>query len=95
MSGLCVIDGDIVAFRAAESPGLGSYQHAPLVASVASLPDMTAAIGLAKQVMAGICVVGRAPEMHSPTPHEPVEALPDASEVPSRRGFFRRLAGKR
>ena len=84
-----------VAFSAAESPELGSYQHAPLVASVATLPDMAAAIKLAKQVMAGICMAGRPPDMPSPTQREPGEALPDTPDVPSRRGFFRRLAGKR
>lgn len=84
-----------VAFSAAESPELGSYQHAPLVASVATLPNMSAAIGLANQFMAEICIAGRPPETPSPTLREPGEALPDMPEVPSRRGFFHRLAGKR
>jgi len=84
-----------VAFTAAEDPQLGPYQHAPLVATVASLPDMAAAIRLANQVMRGIC--GDAMSAVVPLPD-----LPDASadstrtpETPSRRGFLRRLAGKR
>lgn len=84
-----------VAFSAAESPELGSYQHAPLVASVATLPDMSAAISLANQVMSGICIASRPPETPSPTLREPGEPLPETPDVPSRRGFFRRLAGKR
>jgi [NiFe] hydrogenase assembly HybE family chaperone len=84
-----------VAFSAAESPELGSYQHAPLVASVATLPDMSAAVGLANQVMAEICMASRPPETPSPTLREPGEALPDTPDVPSRRGFFQRLVGKR
>ena len=41
-----------VAFTAAEEPCLGAYQHAPLVSTVASLPDMAAAITLADIVEA-------------------------------------------
>jgi len=84
-----------VAFTAVEDLQLGPYQHAPLVATVASLPDMAAAIRLANQVMRGIC--GDAMSAVVPLPD-----LPDASadstrtpETPSRRGFLRRLAGKR
>lgn len=83
-----------VAFTAAEDTCLGAYQHASLVAGVASLPDMAAAVALANQVMFGIC--GDA--LHDV---EPPIARPDAGAgsiagpgVPSRRGFFRRLAGK-
>ena len=84
-----------VAFSTAECPELGSYQHSPLLASVATLPDMATAISLANEVMAGIWIAGRAPETPLPTEPEPGEALPDTPDVPSRRGFFRRLAGKR
>ena len=83
-----------VAFTAAEDDRLGAYQHAPLVATVASLPDMAAAVALANQVMLGIC--GDA--MHDTAPPT---ARPNAGAgslegpgVPSRRGFLRRLAGK-
>lgn len=84
-----------VAFTAAEEPRLGAYQHAPLVSTVASLPNMAAAIELANQVMLGICgdgIVGVTP------PTEQPEASAESkrnSETSSRRGFFRRLAGKR
>jgi [NiFe] hydrogenase assembly HybE family chaperone len=84
-----------VAFTALEDPQLGPYQHAPLVATVASLPDMAAAIRVANQVMRGIC----GDEIPAVVPPSD---LPDASadstggpETPSRRGFLRRLAGKR
>ena len=82
-----------VAFTAAEETCIGAYQHATLVASVASLPDMAAAVALANQVMFGI-----ADAIHDVAP--PI-ARPDAgtgsnegSRVHSRRGFLRRLAGK-
>ena len=84
-----------VAFTAAEENCLGAYQHAPLVSTVASLPDMAAAIRLANQVMREIC----GDEIPAVVPPSD---LPDASadstdgpETPSRRGFLRRLAGKR
>ena len=86
---------EAVAFTAAEEPQLGPYQHAPLVATVASLPDMAAAIRLANQVMREIC----GDEIPAVVPPSD---LPDASadstdgpETPSRRGFLRQLAGKR
>lgn len=83
-----------VAFSAAEDLRLGPYQHAPLLESVATLPDMATAIDLAKKVMAGICVTEIPPEAPYPEEGKHRAALPDTPEAPSRRGFFRRLAGK-
>lgn len=84
-----------VAFTAAEEPCLGAYQHAPLVSTVASLPDMAAAITLANQVMLEICG-DRIVDVALPT--DQPEASADSKRNPetsSRRGFLRRLAGKR
>jgi [NiFe] hydrogenase assembly HybE family chaperone len=83
-----------VAFTAAEDSRLGAYQHAPLVATVASLPDMAAAVALANQVMLGIC--GDAMHDAAPPTARPNAGAGslDGPEVPSRRGFLRRLAGK-
>ena len=83
-----------VAFSAAEDPRLGPYQHAPLLESVATLPDMATAIDLAKKVMAGICVAEIPPETSFSEEGKHRAELPDTPEAPSRRGFFRRLAGK-
>ena len=84
-----------VAFTAAEEPCLGAYQHAPLVSTVASLPDMAAAITLANQVMLEICgdgIVDVAPPTDQPEASADSKRNPETS---SRRGFLRRLAGKR
>jgi [NiFe] hydrogenase assembly HybE family chaperone len=84
-----------VAFTAAEDPQLGHYQHAPLVATVASLPDMATATRLANQAMRGICGDGVPATV---PPSELSDASADSTSAPethSRRGFLRRLAGKR
>ena len=83
-----------VAFTAAEDTCLGAYQHASLVATVASLPDMAAAVALANQVMLGIC--GDAIRDAAPPTARPDAGAgsPEGPGVPSRRGFLRRLAGK-
>ena len=84
-----------VAFTAAEEPCLGAYQHAPLVSTVASLPDMAAAITLANQVMLEICgdrIADVTPPTELPEASAASKSKPEAS---SRRGFLRRLAGKR
>jgi [NiFe] hydrogenase assembly HybE family chaperone len=84
-----------VAFTAAEEPRLGPYQHAPLVSTVASMPDMAAAITLANRVMLEICGDRKA-DVAPPT--DQPEASADSKRNPetsSRRGFLRRLAGKR
>ena len=83
-----------VAFTAAEEACLGAYQHASLVATVASLPDMAAAVALANQVMFGI----RGDAIHDVAPPtarpDPGAGSIEGPGVPSRRGFLRRLAGK-
>ena len=83
-----------VPFTAADDPKIGLYQYSPLVAPVSTLPDMTAAVKLAQEVMRGISGEISSPVMASEIP---VERLAKAAnpEINSRRGFFRRLAGKR
>ena len=82
-----------VPFTAADDPKIGLYQYSPLVAPVSTLPDMTAAVKLAQEVMRGISGEISSPVMASEIP---VERLAKAAnpEINSRRGFFRRLAGK-
>lgn len=76
-------------FLASDDPGLGPYQHCPLIETVTGLPDMRAARYVAADAIRTVFPVpGRSPEVESQG------ELGDASEV-SRRGFFRRLAGKR
>lgn len=88
------LPGGTVPFTAADDPQIGSYQYSPLISPVSVLPDMAAAVKLANEVLSGIFgaafrpvnvteASGRRPETES-TP-----------EVTSRRGFLRRLAGKR
>ena len=83
-----------VAFAAAELPNLGAYQHAPVVATVVSLPDMAAAITLANRIMLGLCggeMVDVAPRVGRPEMR--ADSVGGVATL-SRRGFLRRLAGK-
>lgn len=83
-----------VPFLAADEPMIGPYQHSPLVAPVSALPDMAAALTLAHEVMRGISgeVSPRAVASTNPEAQRVSAANPEAN---SRRGFLRRLAGKR
>lgn len=83
-----------VPFVAADDRKIGSYQYSRLVAPVSTLPDMAAALSLAQGVMRGITGESSLPTSVSPIAEErPTTAA--APEINSRRGFFRRLAGKR
>ena len=73
-------------FFAEDSALIGPYQWAALVDSVTLLPDMTSARLLALDGLR--LATGRLPEQ---LPVPPAEAAPEVT----RRGFFRRLAGKR
>ena len=77
--------GGTLTFFAEEAPSIGAYQWAALVDSVAALPDMASARLLALDGLS--LATGALPELAA-TPPEPAPAV-------SRRGFFRRLAGKR
>lgn len=77
--------GGTLTFFAEEAASLGPYQWAALVDSVASLPDMATARLLALDGLR--LATGALPDL-APVPVEPAPAV-------SRRGFFRRLAGKK
>lgn len=76
-------------FIADDDPDIGPYQYCPLIAPVDNVPDMATARHVAADA---IRTVFSAPAAEP----EPVqqEAVAEKTEV-SRRGFFRRLAGKR
>lgn len=78
------LPGATLPFTAAEAFGIGAYQYSPLLAQVSEAEDMAAAQRVADDALQAI--------LHLPG----AMAAPD-DEVPSfsRRGFFRRLAGKR
>jgi len=83
------LPGGTLPFIAADDPEIGPYQHCPLVASIDQVPDMATARLVAADAMRTVCgaqpTVAKAPP--APAAEEPAEV--------SRRGFFRRLAGKR
>ena len=88
------LPGGTVPFTAADDPMIGPYQHSPLVAPVSALPDMAAALKLAHEAMRGIC--GEASSATTATAdREAQPAVAADREINSRRGFLRRLAGKR
>lgn len=81
-------------FIADDDPEIGPYQYCPLIAPVTSLAGMDAALAVARDAMATVL----APP---PVPPDAGDAAPAGRETPapegtpSRRAFFRRLAGKR
>jgi [NiFe] hydrogenase assembly HybE family chaperone len=83
-----------VPFTAADDPQIGPYQYSPLISPVSALPDMAAAMKLANDVLSGIFG-----ELAQPLPVSPAQqGASDQGGNPqlaSRRGFLRRLAGKR
>lgn len=83
-----------VLFIAAEDPTFGLYQYSRLVVPVSTLPDMATALSLAQEVMRGITGDILLPAGSSGMPGERPATAADP-EINSRRGFFRRLAGKR
>ena len=83
-----------VPFTAADHPQIGPYQYSPLISPVSVLPDMAAAMKLANDVLSGIFgdLAPALPE--SPAPRG-VSDQESNQGLTSRRGFLRRLAGKR
>lgn len=76
-------------FIADDDPDIGPYQYCPLIAPVTDLADMAQARLVADDALKTVF----AAQTPAPVP----DAAPVAEEKPavSRRGFFRRLAGKR
>lgn len=75
-------------FIADDDPDIGPYQYCPLIAPVDQLPDMA----MARVVAADAIKTVFGPPSVTETP--PAPAAEEKTEI-SRRGFFRRLAGKR
>jgi [NiFe] hydrogenase assembly HybE family chaperone len=76
-------------FIADDDPDIGPYQYCPLIAPVSDLADMAQARLIATDALNTVFL--------PPAPPAEPESPPVAEEKPavSRRGFFRRLAGKR
>jgi len=76
--------GATLPFVAVDEPRLGPYQYSSLVDQVGRIPDMAAAREIALDAL------------HSYLPPQPPPVSPPIApaESVSRRGFFRRLAGK-
>lgn len=76
-------------FIADDDPDIGPYQYCPLIAPVDQIPDMASAQQAAVDAMQTLISAPPLPEPAAP------EAPPAPAVAVSRRGFFRRLAGKR
>lgn len=78
------LPGNTFYFTATEAPGIGPYQYASLLDRIDQVPDMATARHLADDALK--------------TALRLQASIPSVAEEPravSRRGFFRRLAGKR
>ncbi len=76
-------------FIADDDPDIGPYQYCPLIAPVSNLADMATA----RQVAADALQTVFGPPADASAPAAPL--LAEDKPAVSRRGFFRRLAGKR
>ena len=75
-------------FLADDDPDIGPYQYCPLIAPVSNLADMATARQVAADALQTVFAVQAAAAPETPLLAEDQPAV-------SRRGFFRRLAGKR
>lgn len=75
-------------FIADDDPDIGPYQYCPLIAPVSDLADMAQARLIAADALKTVFVPPASPAEPEPPPAEEKPAV-------SRRGFLRRLAGKR
>jgi [NiFe] hydrogenase assembly HybE family chaperone len=74
-------------FIADDDPDIGPYQYCPLIAPVSNLTDMAQARAVAADALKTVFA--------QTTPVPDVPAVSEEKPAVSRRGFFRRLAGKR
>lgn len=81
-------------FTAADDPELGPYQYSPLIAPVTALPDMAAARKAAVEALAAALALPVAAIAAAVQPAGP-NAADEPPEAVSRRGFLRRLTGRR
>lgn len=81
-------------FIADDDPDIGPYQYCPLIAPVTGLAGMDVALAAARDALAALFAPPPAPV--PAVPPAAATAAGEAGEVaaPSRRAFFRRLAGK-
>lgn len=77
------LPGGVLQFTAADDPAIGPCQYSPLIDPLSTAPDMATARRIARDAMATFSGVAVAAP-----PVEPAPAV-------SRRGFLRRLAGRR
>lgn len=82
------LPAETMPFVADAAPDIGEFQYSTLLESTSLIADMAAARQMAARVMQSFG--GQPPA----APMPPVEAAPAPASL-SRRGFFRRLAGKR
>jgi len=75
-------------FIADDDPDIGPYQYCPLIAPVSDLTDMAQARLIAADALKTVFIQPAPPVEPEPPPAEEKPAV-------SRRGFLRRLAGKR
>lgn len=88
------LPGGTQAFVAKSDPELGAYQACTLLSSVTALPDQASARRLAQDALCH--ALGLPLPSPAGAPPESTASSEAAEAVPlSRRGFFRRLAGKR
>ena len=76
-------------FIADDDPDIGPYQYCPLIAPVDKLPDMATARFVAADAIKTVFTTPPAVAEPQPAP------IPEEKPEVSRRGFLRRLAGKR
>lgn len=88
------LPGGAQAFVAKCDPELGVYQACSLLAPITALPDQVTARRVAQDAMCHALGLPLPTSSPVPTPSSAAADVPEATPL-SRRGFFRRLAGKR
>lgn len=83
------LEGETLPFLSVDDPSIGPYQYSPLLDDVGCIPDMATARAMAWHSL-GVHLQYAAPQAATPSVVDE-----KAATGVSRRGFFRRLAGKR